>query len=94
MLITSGLSLLRRNLHGRAARGIPSSSGCEQIVTESTHIDVGMPDFVLIGAPDVLEFPVGSPVRTSDSRVIFMDVVLEQPKPHSVCRPEVIPRTL
>ena len=53
------------------------------------HIGGGIFDLVLKGVPDVAEVWVGSPVRRSDHIVIFIGVVLEQPKPHLVCRQAV-----
>ena len=42
------------NLHGSAARDFVSSSGCEQMVTEPTHIDGGVLALVLTDFPDVV----------------------------------------
>ena len=44
------------NLHGRAARDFASSSGCEQMVTELTHIDGGVLDLVLTDVPMLMGF--------------------------------------
>ena len=66
-----------------------SSSGCEQTVSEPTHIDRGVLGLVLTDVHDFVGVRVGSPIRTSDHRAMFIDIVLEQPKPHSVCRQEV-----
>ena len=41
------------NLHGRTARDFTSLSGCEQMVTERTHIDGGRLDLVLTAVPDL-----------------------------------------
>ena len=82
------------NLNGKAASDFASSSGCEKMVTEPTHIDGGGLDLVLTDAPDVAGVRVGSPVGTSDHSAVFIDVVLEQHKPHLVCRQEFILRTL
>ena len=54
-----------------------------------THIDEGMLDLVLADVPDVVGIRVGSPVGASDHSAIFMDVVLEQPIPHLVCRQRI-----
>ena len=50
--------------HGRAARHFASSSGCEQMVTECTHIDGGLFALVLTDVLNVVWVWVGSPVRT------------------------------
>ena len=76
-------------VHRRAALDFASASGCEQMVTEPTHIDGGVFDLVLIGVHDLFEGRVGSPVGTSDHSAIFIDVVLEQPIPYLVFRLEV-----
>ena len=41
--------------HGSAAREIASSSGCEQMVTDHTHIDGGILHLVLTDVPDLAE---------------------------------------
>ena len=66
-------------MHGRAAIDFVSLSGCEQMVTEPTHIDGGVPHLVLIDVHNLVEVRVGSPVGTSDLSDIFIHVVLEQP---------------
>ena len=71
-------------VHGRAALDFVSSSGYEQMVTEPTHIDGGVPNLVLTSVHDLFEVWVGSPVGTSDHSAIFIDVVLE----YLVCRQE------
>ena len=43
---------------------------------------------MLTDVPNVVGVRVGSSVGPSDHSVIFMGVVLEQPKPHLVCRQE------
>ena len=63
------------NLHGRAACDVTSSSGCEQMVTESKHVDGEMLGLVVTDVPNIVGVRVGSPVRTSDHSVIFIDVV-------------------
>ena len=65
-------------MHGRPALDFASPAGCEQMVTESTHIDEGVLDLVLIDVYDIVEVRVGSPFGTSDHCAIFTDVVLEQ----------------
>ena len=65
-----------KNLHGRAVRDFASSSGCEQKVTEPTHIEGWVLDLVVTNAPDVVGVRAGSLVRTSNHSVIFIDVVL------------------
>ena len=77
------------NLHGRAAHDFASSSGCEQMIMEPTHIDVGELGLVLTVVPDVVGVRVYLPVETSDHSAIFIDVMLEQHSPHLVCRQEV-----
>ena len=72
-----------------SARDFASSSGCEQMITEPTHIDGGVLDLVLTDVPDVVVVRVGSPVGILDHSAVFIDVVLEQPIPHLVCRHEV-----
>ena len=42
------------NLHGRAARDSASSSGCEQLITEPTHTDIGVLNLVLTDVPDIV----------------------------------------
>ena len=76
------------NLHGRVVRDFSSLSGCEQMVTELTPIGGEVFDLVLTDVPDVVGVRVGSPVGTCDHSAVFMDVVLEQPNPHLVCRQE------
>ena len=78
-----------RNLYGRAERDHFSSSGCEQMVEEPTHIDGGVLDFVPADFPYILGIRAGSPVGTSDHSAVFYGVVLEQPTPHLVCRQDV-----
>ena len=63
------------SVHDRAVLDIASSSGCEQMVTEPTHIDGGMFDLALTDIY-ALEVRVGSPVGASDHSAIFMDAVL------------------
>ena len=75
-------------LHGRAAPNFTSSSGCEQIVSEHTHIAGGVLDLVLTDVPGLIGLRVGSTLRTSDHTAIFIEVVLEQPIPHLVCKQE------
>ena len=57
--------------------------------TKPTHIDGGVLDLVLPDVPDVVEVGVDSPIGTSYHSAIFIDVVLEQPIPHLLCRLEV-----
>ena len=59
------------------------------MVTEPTHFDEGVLDLVVMDIPDVVGVRGGLPVGTSDHNAIFMDVVLEQPILHFVCRQEV-----
>ena len=59
------------------------------MVTELTNIDVGVLDSVLTDVTDVVGVRVGSLVGTSNHRAVFMDVVLEQPIPHFVCKQKV-----
>ena len=77
------------NLHGRAVRNFAPSSGCEQMITEPTHIDIGVLDLVLTDVPDVVGVRVGSPDGTSGYSALFIDVVLEQPIPHLIRRQKV-----
>ena len=73
-------------VHGRAALNFASSAGCGQMVTEPTHFDGGVLDLLLTDIYDLVEIRVDSSVGTSDHSTIIMDVVLEQPIPHLVCR--------
>ena len=41
------------NGHGRAAHDFVSSSGCEQMATEPTHIDGGGLTLLLTDVPDI-----------------------------------------
>ena len=66
-----------------------SSSGCEQMVTDPTHIDEGIFDLVLTDAHDLVEVRVGYLVGTSDHSAIFIVVMLEKAIPQLVCRQEV-----
>ena len=59
------------NLHGRAARDFASSSSCEQMVTEPTHIDRGVLDLVLTDVPDVVGVRISWPVGTSDYSAVL-----------------------
>ena len=54
------------NLIGRIARDFASSSVCEQINKESTHIDGGVLDLVLTNVPHV----VGVPARQLEPQII------------------------
>ena len=56
---------------GRAALDSASSSGCELMATEPTHIDGWVLDLVLTDIQDLVEIRVGSPVETSDHSSIF-----------------------
>ena len=58
------------------------------MVTEPTHIDGGVLDIVLADVPGIIEI-VCSPLGTSDHYAVFIDVVLNQPISHLVCRQEV-----
>ena len=60
-------------VHGRAALDFVSSSGCEQMVTEPTHIHGEVPDLVLTDVHDLVEVRGGLPVVTSDPSAIFID---------------------
>ena len=51
-------------VHGRAALDFASLSGCEQIVTEPTHIDRGVLDLVLTDAHHLVGVRVGSLIRS------------------------------
>ena len=64
------------NLYGRAARDFASTSCCEQMVTEPTHIDGEVPDLVLTDVPDVVGVRVGLPVGTSHHSAVIMAVPL------------------
>ena len=64
-------------VHGRTARDIASSSSCNQMLTETTHIDGGLLDLVLTDAPELVGIRVGSSVGTSNHSAVFIDVVLE-----------------
>ena len=77
------------NLYGRATRYFASSSGCEQMGTLPSHIDVGMLDLVLTNISDSVAVWFRSPVGSPDYSAIFIVAVLEQPAPHQVCRQEV-----
>ena len=44
---------------------------------------------MLTDVPDIAAVRVGSSVGTSDHSVVFIDVVLEQPILHQVCKQEV-----
>ena len=59
------------------------------MVTEPAHIDGGVLDLGLTDVPDVVGVRVGSPVGTSDHSAVLMEVMLEQPILHLVCRQEV-----
>ena len=65
-------------LHARAARIFASSSGCERMVTELTHIDRGVLDTVLTDVPDLVGVWVDSPVGTSDHSAVYIDVLEQQ----------------
>ena len=78
-------------MHGRTALCCTSSSGCEQMITELTHIDGDILDLELV--PNVVEVRVGLPVGALDHRAVFIDVMLKQPMLHVGCRPQRI-RTL
>ena len=73
-------------VYGKAALDFISSSDCEQIVTETTHVDGRVPDLMLISVHDLVEVRLGSSVGTSDYSAISIDVVMEQPIHHLVCR--------
>ena len=59
------------NGHGRVAHYF-TSSGCEQMVTEPTHIDGEVLELVLTDVPDIVGVQVGSPVRTSNHSAVFL----------------------
>ena len=59
------------------------------MVAEPIHINGGVLDLVLTDVPKVVRGRVGSQVGISDHSAIFIDVVLEQPIPHLVCRQAV-----
>ena len=59
------------DLHGSAERGFASSSGWEQMVTETTHIDGRMLDLVLTDVPDVIGVRVGSSIGSTDHSAIL-----------------------
>ena len=63
-------------MRGRVALDFASSLGCDQIIADPTHIDGGVLDLVLTDVHNPIEC-VYSPVGTSDSNAIFIDVVLE-----------------
>ena len=69
-------------MHGRTALHFASSSGCEQMVTEPTHMDGAILDLVLKDVHDLVKVRVGLSVETSDHSAIFIDIVMEQPIPH------------
>ena len=80
-------------MHGRAASDFASLSGCEQMVTEPTHLDRKVLDLVLTDVPDIVGVWCDSPVGTSDLSVIFIGGELEQLIPHLVYRQEVYLKT-
>ena len=57
-----GLEPSATTVHSRAALDFPSLSGCEQMVTEPTHIDGELFYLVLTDAHDLVEFRVNSPI--------------------------------
>ena len=59
------------------------------MVTELTHIDGAVLDLVLTDVPDISGILVGSPVGTSDHSAVIIDIKLEQPILHLLCRQEV-----
>ena len=56
---------------------------------ELSHIDGWVPDLVLTDAHDLAGVWVGSPIVTLNHSSFFIDIVLEQPKLHLVCRQKV-----
>ena len=46
-------------VHGNTALDFVSSSGCEKMVTEPTHVDGGVPDLLLTDVHDLFEVRVG-----------------------------------
>ena len=65
-------------------------SGCEQMVTELTHIDGEVFDLGLTVVSDLVEVRIRSPLgMISNHSAVFIDVVLNQLIPHLVCRQEV-----
>ena len=77
------------NLHGRSVRDFTSSLECEQMIAENTHVNGGLLDLVMTDVPDVIGIRVDSAIGTSDHSAVFIDVVLDQPIPHLVCRQEI-----
>ena len=55
----------------------------------SLHIEGGVLDLVLTDVHDIVGIWVDPPVGTSDNSAVLMNVVLEQPIPHEMCRQEV-----
>ena len=76
-------------MHVKAVLDFASLSGCEQMVTEPTHVDGGILDLVLTDAHTLVWIRVGPPIGTSDHNALFIDVVLEQLIPHLMCRQEI-----
>ena len=68
-----------RSTHGRATCDVASSTGCEQIVTEPTHIKRGALNLAMTDVSDLVGVRVGSPVRTSDHSAVFLNVEFELP---------------
>ena len=59
------------------------------MVSETTHIDGRVFELVVRKFPNVVGVWVDLQVGISDHSEFFIDVVLEQPIPHLVCRQEV-----
>ena len=55
---------------------IPCSSGCEQMVTEPTHVDGGVLDLVLTDVPDIIGVRVSSPGVPSDHSAVFIMFIM------------------
>ena len=72
-------------VQGKAAVDFASPSGWET-VTELTHTEGGILDLVWTDAHDLVTVRVVPPIGISDHNALFIDVVLEQPKPYLVCR--------
>ena len=71
-------------LHSVAAFDFASSSGCVQMVDGPTHIASGTLNLVLTDIPDLATIVVSSPVDTSDTSALLLQLSLDQSALHAV----------
>ena len=64
--------------HGLSAYDLSSVSGCDQLVSEPTHVSGNCLDLIFTDVPGVVTIHVGSPVGTSDHSYISATIKTRQ----------------